>query len=145
MTIAGVDASSFQGAPRNWLPIAGKISYAGVKISEYSAGAAKYINPDAAADWQALGAAGHGRIGYMFAHPSAPVRASVTLFLSALDDLGLHDDDMIALDYEVSDGLIPRNAAEWALAALELISETTGRPCILYTFRSCSCPLRENP
>jgi len=75
-------------------------------------------------------------VAYCFAHPAAPVRASVTYFLDVLDGLGLHDDDMIALDYEVSDGLIPRNAAEWALAALELISETTGRPCILYTFRS---------
>jgi lysozyme len=136
MTIAGADASSYQGSPRNWLPIAGKIAYAGVKITEYSAGARKYENPDAAADWAALKAAGLGRVAYAYAHPAAPVRASVTYFLDVLDGLGLEDGDMIALDYETADGLTPRNASQWALAALELISETTGRPCLLYTFRS---------
>jgi hypothetical protein len=136
VTIAGCDASSFQGSPRNWLPMAGKISYAGVKITEYSAGARRYLNPDAAADWHALGAAGHGRIGYMFAHPAAPVKASVTYFLGALASLGFGDGDMIALDYEVSDGLPAHNAAEWALAALELLEESAGRDCLLYTFRS---------
>ena len=60
--ISGVDVSSFQGAPRNWLPIAGSIAFAGVKMTEYSAGARKYENPDAPADWAALKAAGHGRI-----------------------------------------------------------------------------------
>lgn len=136
MTIAGCDASSFQGSPRNWLAIAGQISYAGVKLTEYGAGASKYENPFAAADWAALKAAGHGRIAYMFSHPSAPYRASVTYFLDVLDGLGLEDGDMVALDYETADGLNPRNAAEWALAALELISETTSRDCLLYTFRS---------
>ena len=136
MTLAGCDVSSFQGLPRNWEPIAGKIDFAAVKISEYSAGARKYVNPDAAADWQALGAAGRGRIGYMFGHPSAPYKASADLFLSTLHGLGLGDGDMIALDHEVSDGLSPANCSEWAQAVLEELKAQTGRSPILYTFLS---------
>lgn len=136
MTIAGVDLSSYQGTPRNWQPIAGSIAFGGVKISEYKAGAIRYVNPDAAADWAALKAAGHGRIGYFFGHPAAPYKASATLFLSALDGLGFGDDDMIALDHEVSDGLTPANASEWAQEVMAYLESQTGRSPLLYTFLS---------
>lgn len=136
MTIPGADMSSFQGLPRNWQPIAGSIAFGGVKATEYSAGARKYLNPDAAADWSALHAAGHGRLAYMFGHPSAPYKASAQYFLSVLDSLGLEDGDMVALDHEVSDGLSASVASEWAQEVMAYLESQTGRDPILYTFLS---------
>ena len=69
MTLPGIDvASSFQGAPGRWMPLAGKIEWAAVKFTELSA-AGPYTDPDAAADWAALQAAGIGRVAYLFGHP----------------------------------------------------------------------------
>ena len=45
-----------------------KIQWAAVKFTELSA-AGPYTDPDAAADWKALRAAGIGRVAYLFGSP----------------------------------------------------------------------------
>jgi lysozyme len=134
MTLPGIDVSSFQGAPGRWMTLAGKIEWAGVKISELSA-AGPYVDPDCAADWPALRAAGIGRLGYLFGHPAMSVSRTVALFCSVLDPLGLADDDAVAIDLEVSDGLSSAAVSGWARDVAAVLRQKTGRAPVLYTFR----------
>lgn len=131
----GVDVSSYQGNPGQWMGEAGQIDWAAVKLTELSA-AGPYINPAAAADWAWLKSKGLGRVGYMFGHPSTPALAATDLFIATLHQLGFGDGDMIALDHEVSDGVAPTTAAHWALSVLEMLHTRLGRLPVLYTFRS---------
>ena len=129
----GVDLSSYNGIPREWKPQAGDIAWGAVKISELSA-AGPYVNPDAAADWAALGAMGAGRVGYLFGHPAMSASATVGLFLDALRPLGIADGDMVALDLEVTDGLGPDAVAAWAGDVLRLLKRELDRIPLIYTF-----------
>ena len=131
--LPGIDVSSFQQAPGRWMPLAGKIEFAAVKVSELSA-AGSYVDPDAAADWAALGKAGLGRLGYLFAHPAMGVTPTVDLFLSALRPLGLDDGDAVAVDLEVSSGLSSAAVSGWAQDVCGLLERETGRKAVLYTF-----------
>jgi hypothetical protein len=133
--ITGVDVSSFQGQPGQWRAAAGDIAWAAVKLTELSAGG-RYVNPDAAADWAFLKAQGLGRVAYMFGHPSQAPAASVGLFSSELEALGLADADAIALDLEVTDGLGPGGVASWARSVMGVLRGAYRRPPLLYTFRS---------
>lgn len=134
ITLPGVDLSSFQGAPGQWRGMAGSISWAGVKWTERSS-AGPYINPDAAADWAALGGMGAGRVGYLFGHPSIPPGATVRLFAEAITPV-LTDGDGIALDLEVADGLGAAEVAAWGRSVLALMEKLLHRRPVLYTFLS---------
>jgi hypothetical protein len=133
ITLPGIDVSSYQGAPGRWMPLAGKISWAGVKVSELSS-AGSYVDPDALADLAALKAAGHGRLPYLFGHPAMSAQRTVDLFLSALGS-ALDGDDGVALDLEVTDGLSPAAVAGWAAQVATLLERETGRKPVVYTFR----------
>lgn len=132
MTLPGIDVSSYQGAPGQWMPLAGKIGWAGVKVSELSA-AGSYVDPDALADLAALKAAGIGRLPYCFGHPGMSAQRTVDLFLSSLGKT-LDAGDGVALDHEVTDGLPASAVAGWAQDVCGLLERETGRKPVLYTF-----------
>jgi lysozyme len=139
--LTGVDVSSYNGLPRDWQPVAGPISFAAVKFTEYQPGGFQYVNPDAAADWAALQAAGHARIGYLYAHPSTSIAETVGLFASVADKLGLDDGDGIAVDLEVNDGRTPLGADgvkpaavnAWAHDVLAALRARFSRMPLVYT------------
>lgn len=130
--LPGIDVASFQGAPGRWMPLAGKIEWAAVKVSELSA-AGSYVDPDALADLAALRAAGIGRLPYLFGHPAMSAQRTVDLFLSTLGS-ALEDEDGVALDLEVSDGLSAAAVAGWAREVCALLEQKTGRIVAVYTF-----------
>jgi lysozyme len=129
----GIDIASYQGQPGSWTPHAGDIDFAAVKLTELSA-AGPYVDPDAVADWEWLGAHGKLRIAYLFAHPSVPAGESVALFEATLGGLGLLDDDMVMLDLEVTDGRGSAQVSTWAADVLRLLERDLGRRPLLYTF-----------
>lgn len=136
MSLPGVDVSSFQGRPASWMPAAGNISWAAVKITELQPSGVRYVNPDAAADWAALKAAGKGRVAYLFGHPATDPTATAGLFTSAMRSLGLDDADAVCLDHEVSDARSPSSVAGWGREVLGRLRTTFDRPPLLYTFLS---------
>jgi GH25 family lysozyme M1 (1,4-beta-N-acetylmuramidase) len=134
--LRGVDVSSFQGLPGNWKHEAGPISWAAVKITELEPNGVHYVNPDAAADWAYLDRQNLNRVAYLFGHPSVNAGDTVTFFLSQLHRLGLRDEDGIALDLEVTDGLGPAAVAAWARNVAGQLHHRTGRRPVIYTFLS---------
>jgi lysozyme len=136
MTLPGVDVASFQGLPSQWQPIAGAIDWAAVKITELQTNGNRYVNPDAAADWAALKAASRLRIGYFFGHPGTSATDTVSLFTSELHQLGLADNDGVALDLEVTDGRTPAQVSAWAVQVMEALAKQLNRTPVVYTFLS---------
>lgn len=138
MTIAGVDLASWQGEPGQWQPEAASAGYqwAAVKLTELQPGGVQYVDPDAAADWTALAAAGKIRIAYLFGHPSTDAHATVALFAQVLGQLGLEAGDAIALDLEQTDGQPPADVDSWAVNVCQLLAEQFGRRPLVYTFRN---------
>lgn len=134
MTLPGVDLASFQGQPATWQAHAGAIDWAAVKLTEYQPGGARYVNPDAAADWAWLGAHHLGRIAYLYARPSVLPSETVGLFASALEPMGLQPGDGIAVDLEETDGLPPAQVAAWGRAVCAALRATFGRPPVVYTY-----------
>jgi GH25 family lysozyme M1 (1,4-beta-N-acetylmuramidase) len=133
---AGVDVAVYQGPPADWRSEAGKITWAGVKLTELEPGGVRYVNPDAADDWRWLRANKKGRIAYLFGHPSTGPVDSVAFFTSELRKLGLEDHDAVALDLETSDGLTPQQVDAWAVTVMEQLHRRLHRMPLLYTFIS---------
>lgn len=136
MTLPGVDVASFQGTPGQWQGEAGSIAWAAVKITEYAPNGVRYVNPDAQLDWDALGAAGLVRVGYLFGHPSMSATQTVAFFLGTLNGLGIAGGDAVALDLEVTNGLGPAAVAAWAGQVLTALKRELDREPLLYTFTS---------
>lgn len=134
--LAGVDVSSYQGGPSTWRPEAGSIRWAAVKLTELQPGNVKYVNPEAAADWDYLGKNKLGRVGYLFGHPSVGALATVEFFTSELRGLGLSDPDAVMLDLEVTDGLPPAKVDAWAADVLGRLENRLHRKPLLYTYLS---------
>jgi GH25 family lysozyme M1 (1,4-beta-N-acetylmuramidase) len=132
----GVDVSSFQGPPGTWSKEAGKITWAAVKVTELEPGGTHYANPDAKSDWAFLARKKHGRVAYMFGHPSTNAASSVNFFVSELKKIGLRDSDAIALDLEVTDGRTPHEVSAWAVAVMADLAGKLKRRPVLYTFLS---------
>jgi GH25 family lysozyme M1 (1,4-beta-N-acetylmuramidase) len=132
----GVDVSSYQGRPGQWRVEAGTITWAGVKITELQPGGVRYVNPDAAADWDWLHRHQKVRIGYLFGHPSVSARETVSFFDTEIRKLGLRDGDSVALDIEVTDGLGPGTVDAWCAEVTAELHRKTGRPPVVYTFLS---------
>jgi GH25 family lysozyme M1 (1,4-beta-N-acetylmuramidase) len=130
----GVDVAVFQGDPSSWAPLAGDIDWAAVKLTELEPKNVRYVNPDAAADWDWLAQQGKGRIAYLFGHPSVSASDTVNFFVSELNSLGLKDTDGIALDLETSDGLSAADVASWAGSVLAQLASTLQRAPVLYTY-----------
>jgi GH25 family lysozyme M1 (1,4-beta-N-acetylmuramidase) len=141
--LAGVDVSSYQGTPGQWVPDAGGFSWAAVKITELEPKGIKYVNPYRAADWEWLAANKKGRIAYLFGHPSVSAADTVDFFISELDALKLEDNDGVALDLETSDGESAAHVAAWGAAVQAQLKSKLGREPLLYTFldfaRSGNC------
>jgi Glycosyl hydrolases family 25 len=130
----GVDVSAWQGAPGDWKAAAGDIGWAGVKLTELGADGSRYVNPDAAADWDWLKAQGKKRIAYAFCHPAASAAQTASLFTGVLRGMGLADDDMIAIDLEVNDGKTPAEVASWACDVEAFLEHDLDRVALTYTF-----------
>jgi lysozyme len=137
MGLPGVDVASYQGLPGQWKGSAGAIQWAAVKLTEYEPGGHSYVNPDALADWEFLKAAGHGRIAYLFGHPSMPVAATVNLFTKTVSAFGgLLPGDGIMLDHETTDGRSAAQVSTWAQDVLQLLKRNLGRTPMVYTYLS---------
>jgi len=134
--LQGVDVSSYQGEPAQWVPDGGAFSWAAVKITELQADGTRYLNPDAAADWEWLRANKKGRIAYLFGHPSVSVANTVDFFIDELDRLKLQAADGVALDLEVNDGLSPARVAAWGVSVQSELRSRLDRRPLLYTFLS---------
>ncbi len=134
--LRGVDVSSFQGRPAQWKGEAGRIAFAAVKITELEPNGTRYVNPDAAADWAFLHRRGKVRVAYLFGHPSVSPTETVSFFLHHVRRLGLHDDDAIALDIEVTDGRGPSAVDAWCATVTSELHRRTGRRPLVYTFLS---------
>jgi lysozyme len=133
--LPGVDVSSFQGPPGDWVTVAGDIDWAAVKLTELQPTGVKYVNPDAPADWDWLHAHKKGRIAYLFGHPSTSPTETVDLFIGELTTVGLQDSDGVALDLEVTDGLSAAAVSSWARTVQSQLHSRLGRNPLLYTFR----------
>lgn len=133
-TLKGVDVSSFQGPPADWAKAAGSIVWAAVKLTELEPDGTRYVNPDAAADWDWLKKNKKGRIAYFFGHPSVSAAETVNFFLAELNKLGLHDTDAVALDLEVSDGTTAAHVATWSADVQSELHSRIGRKPLVYTF-----------
>lgn len=129
----GVDVASFQGTPGQWRGAAGDIGFAAVKLTELSPDGTRYVNPDAAADWEWLKANGKKRIAYLFAHPGADAADTASFFTGQLRKLGLREDDMVAVDLEVNDGKSPAEVSAWAREVTGWLRHDLGRRPLLYT------------
>jgi GH25 family lysozyme M1 (1,4-beta-N-acetylmuramidase) len=134
--LRGVDVSSFQGRPGQWKSEAGRIAWAAVKITELEPNGTRYVNPDAAADWAFLHRNQKVRVAYLFGHPSVNSAHTVSFFLEEMHKLGLHDDDAVALDIEVTDGRSPSEVAAWCGRVTSELRHRTGRHPVVYTFLS---------
>src|SRR6266702_5283640 len=134
--LRGVDVSSFQGRPAQWKGEAGRIAFAAVKITELEPNGTRYVNPDAAADWAFLHRNQKVRVAYLFGHPSVSAAHTVSFFLHEIRKLGLHDDDGIALDIEVTDGRSPSAVDSWCARVTAELRHQTGRHPLVYTFLS---------
>jgi lysozyme len=134
--LRGVDVSSFQGRPAQWKARAGRFAWAAVKITELEPNGTRYVNPDAAADWAFLHRQQKMRVAYLFGHPSVSAAHTVSFFLAEIHKLGLHDDDAIALDIEVTDGLSPAAVDAWCVRVTSELRHKTMRHPVVYTFLS---------
>lgn len=132
--LPGVDVSSFQGPPGDWVAAAGDIDWGAVKLTELEANGTRYVNPDVQADWDWLKANNKGRIAYFFGHPSVSADDTVSFFLSELNKIGLHNTDAVCLDLEVTDGLGPAAVSAWADDVQSQLESTIDRTPLLYTF-----------
>jgi GH25 family lysozyme M1 (1,4-beta-N-acetylmuramidase) len=135
--LPGVDVSSYQGTPNQWVSDAGTFSWAAVKITELSlvkGKESKYVNPDAAADWKWLAEHKKGRIAYMFGHPNVSAANSVDFFVSQLDGLKLGNNDGVALDLETSNGKTAAEVAAWGRTVQAQLKSKLDREPLLYTF-----------
>ena len=130
----GVDVASYQGPPGTWMHAAGRIRWAAIKLTELQPDGTRYVNPDAASDWQWLRQAGHARIAYLFGHPGTDAAAAAQFFVDELRALGLDDTDGVALDLEVTDGKTPAEVTAWASKVLSEIEARVHRLPLVYTY-----------
>jgi hypothetical protein len=130
--LRGVDVSSFQGRPAQWKGQAGRFAWAAVKITELEPSGTRYVNPDAAADWAFLHRQQKMRVAYLFGHPSVSAAHTVSFFLAEMHKLGLHDEQTLALDIEVTDGLGPAAVDAWCVEVTSELRHKTMRHPVVY-------------
>lgn len=126
---AGIDLSSFQPS-FDWAAEKGRISFAFIKATE----GMTVKDPEFAANWQAAKAIGIVRGAYHFAHPKNGAANDSRAFLATVRAHGLQPDDLLALDLETSDGLSPRQVAEYARNWCADVHKASGHTPIVYTF-----------
>lgn len=138
-SLPGVDVSNWNGVPKDWKQAAGRISWAAVKSTEVALESGRltaFANADAPADLAFLRQSGKGVIHYLFAHPDTPAQATGQMFAARVRDLGLRDDEGIAIDLEVSNGRSPGQVAAWTQEVAAYLERELERPVIIYSFLS---------
>ncbi|MBL7496094.1 glycoside hydrolase [Frankia sp. CNm7] len=135
----GVDVSSWQhqnGASIDWNAVkAAGNSFAVIKATEGTT----YTNPHFVADRAGAQAAGLVVGAYHYAKPALPISTAVDQarhFLSKVGDTKTPGQLAPVLDLEITGGLSPADLTAWAQAFLREVESLTGRPPILYTYRS---------
>jgi lysozyme len=134
--LRGIDVSSWQGQPGQWLAEAGDFDFGAVKISEVAPDGSREINPYAEADWHKLEELGKLRLAYLFGHPGASVADTLEVFRGQLARLRLEDHDAIGLDLEVTDGRNPAQVSVWARQVLRGLESAYSRKPACYTYIS---------
>jgi GH25 family lysozyme M1 (1,4-beta-N-acetylmuramidase) len=106
MTLAGIDVSAVgQGPAFPWESYRGKISFAGIKVSENTG----FTDPDAARNITGARSIRALPMAYHFLHASASGTAQADWFLARCKAAGLERGELLALDAEQGglDGLTP--------------------------------------
>ena len=95
-----------------------------------------YISPSFQKQWKAAKDAGKARIAYHFNHPSLSAVAQGRAFLNVVEEAGLEENDCLAADIEVNDGLHPEAVSDQAVQLRNWIEEETKCKLIIYTYLS---------
>lgn len=111
-TLAGIDVSNNNGAAFDWAAWKGKISFAGVKITE----GLDFTDPDGARNMEGARGIGAVRIAYHFLHPSLSGAQQAAYFLGHAKAAGIGPGDLAMVDVEETDG---RTVAEISACAGE--------------------------
>ena len=105
-TLAGIDVSNNNGA-FDWEAWRGKITFAGIKISE----GLTFADPDAARNMAGAKSIGVVRIAYHFLRPSLSGADQALWFLKLARAAGLAPGDLVMADAEDADGKTPAEVA----------------------------------
>jgi GH25 family lysozyme M1 (1,4-beta-N-acetylmuramidase) len=135
----GVDISSWQhqnGASIDWNAVkAAGNQFVVIKATEGTT----YTNPDYAADKAGAQAAGLVVGAYHYARPALPISTAADqarYFLAAAGNTNTAGQLAPVLDLETTGGLNPNDLTQWTQTFLRTVEAQTGRPPILYTYRS---------
>jgi lysozyme len=115
MTLAGIDVSAAgQGATFDWAAYQGKISFAGIKISE----GLTFADPDAARNIAGARSIGATAMGYHFLHSAEGGAAQADAFMARCKNAALERGDLLAIDVEQGGIDAGTTAADlWTVAA----------------------------
>lgn len=124
----GIDVSHYQGAV-DWNQVhqAG-MSFAFAKATE----GLSYVDPEFAANWSGMLAAGLIRGAYHFYDPEADASQQAAHFLAIVGEIGPNDLPPV-LDVETTNGVAGSTVWAGARTWLSTVAQATGRTPILYT------------
>lgn len=119
----GTDLSSYQPV----LTTAAGLDFVFVKASEGTG----WTDPHFAANWEFLAGQPVHRGAYHFFHPALPAADQAALFMSVVTGQGLRPGDMLAGDFEITEGTDPGPPARRFLTEITAASETVtgGQHC----------------
>jgi GH25 family lysozyme M1 (1,4-beta-N-acetylmuramidase) len=131
MTLQGIDVSAIGQGTFDWNAWRGRISFAGVKVSED----ATFADPDAARN--VAGARGISAVpmGYHFLHAAVPGDEQAGWFMARCKAAGMERGDLLAVDVEQGglDGLTPAGLWETAVTVARAIQAHFGVWPVIYT------------
>lgn len=132
MTLNGIDVSSWQGPAFDWAAWRGKISFAGVKVSEGLAVA----DPDGPRN--VTGARGIGAVpmAYHFLRANLPGTSQARYFLDRAHAAGIGPGDLLMIDVETSDGMTAGQVSACAGSFAAEVHALTGAWPVAYTMQS---------
>lgn len=95
-----------------------------------------YTSPAFQHQWLRARELGKARIAYHYNHPSLSAAAQVRYFLDRVTEVGLEDEDCLALDHETSDGMAATAVSEQAVDFRDKIQNESKCHLIVYTYLS---------
>lgn len=124
----GIDVSNLQGAAFDWAPYKGRISFAGIKITEGTT----FADADALRNMAQARSIGVVRMAYHFLHPGESAQAQAAFFLQHARAAGLGPGDLVMLDNEVADKLSPAQVADCAALWAHIVHADAGAWPVAY-------------
>lgn len=132
MALKGIDVSNWQGKSFDWAAQAAQgVDFAFIKATEGTT----FTDPDFAHNWAVAKVRGLVRGAYHFFHPGQSVESQASWFLSHVHGQGLEPGDLLAVDYEVDDGVNPEAAAAAAGHFVDIVNSSEKVSCVVYTTR----------